>query len=629
MNLSLIWLIVVVSASWSGWLMAGRTEVATLLMGAAISILSGLELLMATKSKQSRLMSACGFVVGIGLFCAGAFDRLNINRITPSMDWITGFIVGMLIAGFILILLVGRSIHNQDNFKVGDIPLPHWDAIWISFGCAVWLLAYRAVIHWNELNGNNDQPWVSYLVSSLAWLCVAAVVQIVRFRKLHSSRLLIAAACPLIFFGSGHLGAGAPYIALATLSCVICYAGGSYPLRWPSGTFSDGAVLLRNWLITGLITLCMVINIDASLMNQTVTSVVAKHGIFSPLSGDAFTNLVMNDSYLWYDDIKSDRRKESGTRNLLAGRRFAERDRYSVAWENEPPTKKEKSDSNPGVYLSWRNGQRYVTHVIPGSPADKAGVTRGWRYLSEIKSEESGEGSGQFSFVDPENKNRTVTGVMAYPPLVDFRIDTRSEENIGYLYLDVFEGKAKEQLDAAFIEFRKAKVSELVVDLRNNPGGRVDVAAYFADLIAGNRHAGEVFYRLSYNAKYTDSDEVGRFKRNTNGLDIPRIFVLTSQSSCSASELMIVGLRVYLPVITIGEVTCGKPLGMDYVNYGSRSYRAINFRVSDANNQGFYNDGLVPQCNAVDDIHQNFASGTAADPMYRKALAYMDTGRCD
>ena len=82
--------------------MVGRTEVATLLMGTTISTLAGLELLIATKSKQSRMMSAGSLVAGVGLLCAGAFDRLNINRITPTMDWVTGFIVGALIASLIL-----------------------------------------------------------------------------------------------------------------------------------------------------------------------------------------------------------------------------------------------------------------------------------------------------------------------------------------------------------------------------------------------------------------------------------------------------------------------------------------------------------------------------------------------
>ena len=496
-------------------------------------------------------------------------------------------------------------------------------------GYAAWLLANGAVIHWNELQGNDDQPWARYLAGSVAWVLVAAVVQLIRLRHIYTSRLLIAAACPLIYLASSRIGIGASYIALATLPCVICYAGGSYPLRWPSGTFGDGAVLLQNWVITGLIALCMVINIDASLMNRTVTRVVAEHGIFAPLSDDAFTNLVMSDSYLWYDDVSADSQEESGGRNLLGGRRVAERDHFSTAWKNQKATQRKTINSNPGVYLSGRDGQLYVAHVIPGSPAEKAGVARGWRYLSEIRSEDSGEGTGQFAFADAGNERRTVTGVMENPPLVDFRIDTRSGGNIGFLYLDVFEGEAREQLDTAFIAFKKAEISELVIDLRNNPGGRVDIAAYLADLLAGNRHAGEVLYRLSYNAKYTDSDEIGRLKRNANGLDIPRVFVLTSQNSCSASELLIVGLRVYLPVITIGEVTCGKPLGMDCVSYGGRSYTVINFRVSNAPGQGFYNEGLVPQCNAVDDIHQNFTSGTAADPMYGTALHYIDAGRCD
>jgi C-terminal processing protease CtpA/Prc len=214
-------------------------------------------------------------------------------------------------------------------------------------------------------------------------------------------------------------------------------------------------------------------------------------------------------------------------------------------------------------------------------------------------------------------------------PLVDFRIESGSGPRIGYLYLNRFDPGAKAQLDKAFAEFNRVKIEELVIDLRYNPGGAVFVVDHLAGLIAGNQHAGEVLYRISNNTKYADANYAGRFEFNPDRLDVTRVFVLTSEHTCSASELLVVSLQAYMPVITIGEVTCGKPFGSRRVRFGNQTFRVLSFRVGNARGNGFYNDGLVPQCFKADDLKQNFKLGTGSDPMFKIAQTYMKNGTCE
>ena len=68
-------------------------------------------------------------------------------------------------------------------------------------------------------------------------------------------------------------------------------------MRWPSGTFDEGWVQLRGWLVTGFIALFMTTNISGSLTNRTVTDIMESHGRFAPLTDEAFMRLVMNDAY--------------------------------------------------------------------------------------------------------------------------------------------------------------------------------------------------------------------------------------------------------------------------------------------------------------------------------------------
>ncbi len=631
MSLSYIWLLATIVASWSGWLIAGRTEVATLLMGIMTVVLSGLELVATKTGNVHKIMPACGLLAGAGILCAGAFDRLDINRITSSADWVTGFVVGALIVGVPLFKLNRWDRRAHDAFAVGDVPFPHWDAIWISLGCGFWLLVDEGMIHWYSMHGADVPDWVRVLGCSLAWVLAVAVVQSLRFSCIHWARLLLAAISPLIIFladqsGSDWLSIGAGLISF----WAICCAGGGYPLRWPSGTFTDGRVQLRGWVLTGLLALLMTNNISGSLTNRTVTDIVEFYGRFAPLSDEAFRRLVMNDAYLWYREISSSGVDIGDSRRSIKGMHVAENDRFSAAWTSDSETGRPSFRGNPGVFLSHKGAQTYVAHVIPGSPADRAGITRGWRTLPTGRGgDENNKNEAIFAFDGPGDMRREVSEVMEGEPLVDFRVESSSGRRIGYLFLDRFDPGAKNQLDKAFAEFNKVKVEELVIDLRYNPGGAVLVVDHLASLIAGNQHAGEVLYRVTNNTKYTDADDVGRFRHNLNGLDISRVFVLTSEHSCSASELLVVSLRAYLPVITIGEVTCGKPLGSRLVHFGNQFFRVLSFRVSDARGQGYYNDGLVPHCFKGDDLKQSFKLGTKDDPVFRTAQNYMANGQCE
>ena len=575
-------------------------------------------------------MPASGLVAGTGILCAGAFDRLDINRFASMTDWLTGFVIGAAIAALMLFRLIKNDRQAHHGFTVGDIPFAHWDALWISFAFTLWVMADSGLGLWFASHGLDVPTWLRAITCSLVWALVALGVQWVRFGRLHPMRLLLAAGSPLVFFLADHFDLGWPTTLLVLiLFWAMCCSGGSYPLRWPSGTFGDAWIQVRGVLLTGLIALCMTTNINASLMNFTVTDVVASHGMLAPLSESSFMRLVMGDAYLWSDEVSSAREEPKTLRPLLKGMRVADRDRFSVAWSIDSEARRSPRKGNPGVFVSRQGGQTLVAHVIPGSPADKAGVARGWQLLPRDSEENDSKSISVFAFMTPGNVRKEVSEAMDGEPLVDFHVDTDSGRPIGYFYLNAFNPSAKEALDKAFIEFRRTKVEELVVDLRYNSGGAITVVNQLASLIAGNPHAGEVLYRISHNPKYSDADEVGRFKRNPNGLDLARMFVLTSEHSCSASELLIVSLRAYLPVIVIGEVTCGKPFGSVGVRFGNQIFRVLSFRASDAKGQGFYSEGLVPHCFKRDDLKESFKLGTKTDPMFAMAQRFVVSGRCD
>ena len=126
------------------------------------------------------------------------------------------------------------------------------------------------------------------------------------------------------------------------------------------------------------------------------------------------------------------------------------------------------------------------------------------------------------------------------------------------------------ELNAAFAELKSQGVSELVLDLRYNGGGNVQTAIDLASMITGQFN-GKVFLQEQWNEDYQAYFEANDPERLTqrfnttisngeaiNSLNLSRVYVLTTESTASASELIINNLEPYIDVVQIGEVTTGK-----------------------------------------------------------------------
>ena len=123
-------------------------------------------------------------------------------------------------------------------------------------------------------------------------------------------------------------------------------------------------------------------------------------------------------------------------------------------------------------------------------------------------------------------------------------------------------------------------------------------------------------------------------------LNLSRVFVLTSNDTCSASESVINGLRgVGVTVVQIGSQTCGKPYGFYPEDNCGTTYFSIQFRGVNALGFGDYADGFVPQnataqnggvplpgCSVADDF--GHALGDPAEARLAAALSYIQSGSC-
>ncbi|MEA2047169.1 MAG: S41 family peptidase [Campylobacterota bacterium] len=212
------------------------------------------------------------------------------------------------------------------------------------------------------------------------------------------------------------------------------------------------------------------------------------------------------------------------------------------------------------------------------------------------------------------------------------KIIQQDNQKIGYLRYDSFTESSVAEFENIFTSFKTEDIDELVIDLRYNGGGSIATTSALIDNIS-NVYPGERQLYLDWNINYQHNNDSYYFEdalfQDGNELNMKRVFFLVTQSSASASEAIISALIPYLGasnIITIGEDTHGKPVGMAGRVYDDNYYFLINFIVRNAAGDSTSFDGIPVTCLAQDDI--THLLGDREESMLKTALSYIQTGVC-
>jgi len=231
--------------------------------------------------------------------------------------------------------------------------------------------------------------------------------------------------------------------------------------------------------------------------------------------------------------------------------------------------------------------------------------------------------------------------------------------SIGYMLFKDHIATAEGALINAVNQLKSQNVTDLVLDIRYNGGGYLDIASELAFMIAGpTTTAGKTFELTQFNNKHPSIDPVTLqpitpvpFHSTTQGfsvapgsalptLNLSRVFVLTGPGTCSASESVMNSLRgVGVNVIQIGSTTCGKPYGFYPADNCGTTYFSIQFQGVNQVGFGDYPDGFspantvtpegvsVPGCSVADDL--SHALGDPSESRLAAALGYASSpGAC-
>jgi carboxyl-terminal processing protease len=214
---------------------------------------------------------------------------------------------------------------------------------------------------------------------------------------------------------------------------------------------------------------------------------------------------------------------------------------------------------------------------------------------------------------------------------------TQGGRSLGYVFVKDMISEVQTRsptLGSVMSSFRTQGVQDLVLDLRYNGGGLVSMGTTVASFVSGSARQGQLYTRLLYNDKNSARNQDYTFSNPGNWSGFSRVYVLTGERTCSASEQVINGLRgVGVDVVAIGDVTCGKPVGFLPADDGwGTTYSIVNFEGVNARNEGRYFDGLPPSCSVAEDFSQPIgdtgASDNIGDPLLVTAAFLADGGGC-
>jgi C-terminal processing protease CtpA/Prc len=315
----------------------------------------------------------------------------------------------------------------------------------------------------------------------------------------------------------------------------------------------------------------------------------------------------------------------------------------------------------------------YVRYILPGSDAASKDISRGELFtgvngvtltLDNYQSLLFGENATYtLNMADisgteliPNGKEVTLTKEEEFQEDPVFRTEVFEigGQTIGYLMYNGFLNEFDLELNDAFGFFQSRGVTDLILDLRYNSGGSVNSSRLLSSMIFGTR-TNDLYLRQRWNDKiqeaFTSDDPQAlddffassvRSGVPVNTLNLTRVYVLTTRSTASASELVINGLDPYIDVIKIGTTTRGKnEFSLTMVDdpdrpgapfiYTPERVNSINPENTWAiqplvgrneNSVGFsdYTAGFAPDIELAEDLENLGVLGDPNEPLLARAL---------
>lgn len=361
---------------------------------------------------------------------------------------------------------------------------------------------------------------------------------------------------------------------------------------------------------------------------------------------NAWVDFDMRDYYIYYDQVPQLRLADYTDPADLANDLRVDPDVYTYLADAQEQDALFQDGQTFGYGFNAGDDPQGVyrfSRIRVGSPMDQAGINRGDRLLEIDGISLEGMTNAVFSDLlfsddvapvftvqtDGESQ-RAVTVVRG-----EYRWNTApyasvftmpDGQKIGYLLVEAFYQPTEQDIDEHLQWLLDRDINDFILDLRYNRGGSVRVSERLASQIAGPALSDEPFQIRRRNDKYSELDYTSFITNESPALSMPRLVILTTGSSASASETIINGLQPYLDVTVIGALTRGKPFTSRAIKYCEKNLNAMHSIRT--NSMGVsIQGGIQPDC-AVQD-QWSFETNDSRDALTSAGLAYLNQGACE
>lgn len=243
---------------------------------------------------------------------------------------------------------------------------------------------------------------------------------------------------------------------------------------------------------------------------------------------------------------------------------------------------KELGNGGIGVILAKHREGAIVHEVTKGGPGEKAGLKLGDiivevnqvklknKSLDEIVGLVRGEPGKGLSLKykrDGQVKDLKLVRVSLDEEDIKYWL----EGDIGVIKINSFEEGVDKETEKALKEFKSKNIKKIILDLRDNPGGDMDVSIKIADLFIENG----VITRV----KRKGSVENKIYEARKKKLDF-KLAVLVNDESASASEIVAGAIKDNKAGYLIGDKTYGKGLIQSILPLGDLGEEMGYFKIT-------------------------------------------------
>lgn len=406
----------------------------------------------------------------------------------------------------------------------------------------------------------------------------------------------------------------------------------------------------------------------------------------SALSEKLWLRSWTHETYLWFDEVP-----DNDPNNFSIPAYFAQlktdeltasgkpKDNFHFSQSTQEYNERTQAGTVSEYGLEWEfvanraPRKLLVRYTEPNSPAARANIPRGASlqkiddidfvnttdpdqvdFINDALFPTEAGSTYTFEFVTVDGdiiSEELSSAVIELSPVQNVHILNTARGQLGYFQFNTFITPSQRDLIDAFQSFVDNTVTDLVIDLRYNGGGSLALSSQLAYMIAGPNQTDErVFEGLRYNSKRASPAPIPFYNREidyVNGvfmdsflpsLELTRVFILSSDNTCSASESLINGLRgIDVEVILVGDTTCGKPFGFFPEDNCGTTYFTIQLQGINDKGFGEYADGFSPiespvfqdqvkGCRVADDF--NNALGSTNEEMLATAIFFAENNAC-